>query len=111
MDGDEAMENPAEEAAEEAPPANPAAAAYENYLVDRVQTNELREYQVDRLRQILRTINEYFPQERRLLTTGNRRAMLVRIRTFVRGRGWVPPDFVPDDPAALPPERELRRLG
>lgn len=111
---DDAMENAdgAEaEAAEEAPPANAAAAAYENYLVDRVQTNELREYQSDRLRQILRTINEYFPQERRLLTTGTRRAMLVRIRTFVRARGWVPPDFVPDDPAALPPERQLRGLG
>ena len=109
---DEEMANAEPEEAEaEAPPLNPAADAYENYLIDRVQTNELRDFTVDRLRGVLRTINEYYPQERPLLIGGNRRAMLVRIRTFVRGRGWMPPDFVPDDPAALPPERQLRGLG
>ena len=108
MAGDEPDNEPAEEA--EVPAPNPAV-AYEAYLIDRVQTNELRDYTADRLRGVLRTINDYFPQERRLLTTGTRRAMLVRIRTFVRDRGWVPRDFVPDDPGALPPERQLRGLG
>lgn len=113
---DEAMGEPEVPAVPEGEPEaaaapNPAAAAYENYLIDRVNTNEIREYNVERLRGVLRTINEFFPQERRLLVSGTRRAMLVRIRTFVKSRGWVPPDFVPDDPAALPPERQLRGLG
>ena len=116
MDNAQPEAEPEEEEAAAAPPAaaavppNPAT-AYEAYLIDRVQTNELRDYNVARLTQVLRTINELFPQGRRLPVTGTRRAMLVRIRTYVRDRGWVPPDFVPDDPAALPPERQLRGLG
>jgi hypothetical protein len=100
-----------EEAAAAAPAAPNPATAYEAYITDRVQTNELRDYNVARLTQVLRTLNENFPQERRLPVTGTRRAMLIRIRTFARDRGWMPPDFVPDDPAALPPERQLRGLG